>query len=256
MDKVVSAIERTFKRSSLPIAALLFTLLPPGSLAKTPDGAPPAEETVCSALQGAAFGLCNAYCEAQDCDVHPRPSCAQLLANFRRITGMPSFPCDTVCGDGDIGPSEDCDPPGSICPDQVRTCGDDCTCPDPFCGDGILDPGEECDPAAPASFCRSCRDDCTCATSQPRCCVCDDNAGCVDATDAGGCPDGCEAGPAGTVCSDVTGTCVVPQPVCCACAGVSCFEGVHPDECTAQNCVAAPLGSTCTTNGCMTIGIP
>ncbi len=34
----------------------------------TPDGETPAEEIVCDGLSGAAFGLCNAYCEAMDCE--------------------------------------------------------------------------------------------------------------------------------------------------------------------------------------------
>ena len=66
------------------LAALLVTLHPQALSAKTPDGVPPSQETVCSGLTGAAFGLCNAYCEAQDCDVHPRPSCA-LCASTERL---------------------------------------------------------------------------------------------------------------------------------------------------------------------------
>jgi hypothetical protein len=140
------------------------------SSAKTPDGMPPSQEQVCSGLQGAAFGLCNAYCEAQDCDVHPRPSCAALRRNFARLTGSPVLPCDAVCGDGTVNQrTEECDPPGSACADE-RVCQMDCTCPEPVCGDGILDSGEQCDP--PGAPCpndpnRSCRDDCTCP--QPFC---------------------------------------------------------------------------------------
>ena len=62
----------------------------------TPDGQTPAQEKVCSGLSGAAFGLCNAYCEAQDCDVHRRPSCEILRSNFEKVTGAAHFPCDTV----------------------------------------------------------------------------------------------------------------------------------------------------------------
>jgi hypothetical protein len=253
MDNVGHAIERVLGRSSILIAVLIFTLGPLAARAKTPDGAPPSVETVCSALQGAAFGLCNAYCEAQDCDVHPRPSCAQLLANFRRITGMPSFPCDAVCGNEVVDPAEDCDPPGSLCPDRVRTCRMDCTCPEPSCGDGIVDPGEQCDPGSPLSTCRSCQADCTCATAETSCCSCDDEPGCVDPTNAG-CPDGCTPGPSGTVCSESIGRCVVPEPVCCACPGPSCFPGLNGQECELAGCFAAPLGSTCTTAGCVGIG--
>lgn len=40
------------------------------ALGQTPDGDPPAVETICNDLNfsGSAFGLCNAYCEAMDCD--------------------------------------------------------------------------------------------------------------------------------------------------------------------------------------------
>jgi hypothetical protein len=34
----------------------------------TADGDPPAVENECDGLAGAAWGLCNAYCEAMDCD--------------------------------------------------------------------------------------------------------------------------------------------------------------------------------------------
>ena len=34
----------------------------------TPDWMTPHQETVCDSETGAAFGLCNAYCEAMDCE--------------------------------------------------------------------------------------------------------------------------------------------------------------------------------------------
>ena len=37
----------------------------------TPDGQTPAQETMCDGLTGPAFGLCNAYCGAQDCEQRP-----------------------------------------------------------------------------------------------------------------------------------------------------------------------------------------
>jgi hypothetical protein len=60
----------------------------------TPDDKPPAEESVCDGLSGAAFGLCNAFCEAQDCDQHPKKSCDQLRSNFQKLTGLAQFPCE------------------------------------------------------------------------------------------------------------------------------------------------------------------
>ena len=129
-----------------------------GAETDTPDGQTPAEETVCDGLIGAAFRLCNAYCEAQDCDVQEpgRKSCERLRRNFERHTGIPIFPCDGLCGNGIVDAGEDCDrlflfcrggcnPLLGICVDMV--CSEVCSCPEPFCGDLVVDPGEgeECD---------------------------------------------------------------------------------------------------------------
>jgi hypothetical protein len=63
----------------------------------TPDNQPPADETVCDIYSGAAYGLCNAYCEAMDCDnpnVHASTAgCANVRANFMRKTGS-DLPCE------------------------------------------------------------------------------------------------------------------------------------------------------------------
>jgi hypothetical protein len=230
------------------LALGIFTLAPAVSSAKTPDGMPPSQETVCSGFHGAAFGLCNAYCEAQDCDVHPRPSCEHLLHNFRKITGMPAFPCDFRCGNEVIDPNEDCDPPGSACPDRRRVCSSDCTCPQPSCGDGILDPGEQCDPGG-VSIC-PCRPDCTCETTPLGCCECPD--GCLPEP-ATGCPAGCPALP-GLTCGPFTGQCETPVPTCCQCStGIGCFDANSPDACVAQNCAAVP-GASCSDEGCVGFG--
>ena len=53
------------------IWALGFLVIFAGTAtASTADGLTPAEETVCdgAGLTGALWGLCNAYCEAMDCD--------------------------------------------------------------------------------------------------------------------------------------------------------------------------------------------
>jgi hypothetical protein len=65
----------------------------------TPDGSPPAEETVCddAGLTGAAYGLCVAYCEANDCDTCPdSEACDRLFDAYTKITGEDAFPCDEV----------------------------------------------------------------------------------------------------------------------------------------------------------------
>jgi hypothetical protein len=82
------------------IIVLVFGLVWTKSvLAQTHDGQTPAEETVCDVFTGRAFGLCNAYCEAIDCDVYPGPSCPVIREEFRKKTGLEVMPCDVdVCG--------------------------------------------------------------------------------------------------------------------------------------------------------------
>lgn len=64
--------------------------------ARTYAGQPPPHESACADLSGAAFGLCNAFCNAQHCDVEPRPSCEVLRRNFARHTGSSTFPCEVA----------------------------------------------------------------------------------------------------------------------------------------------------------------
>ena len=78
-------------------AAAAFGILVSGAvLAKTPDGKTPASETVCENETGAAWGLCNAYCEAMDCDENPQASqraCYRVGGKFISITGR-ALPCE------------------------------------------------------------------------------------------------------------------------------------------------------------------
>jgi len=60
----------------------------------TPDTDPPAEENVCDGLGGRLWGLCVAYCEAQDCPASEHPSCDVLRDKLSDITGSNQFPCD------------------------------------------------------------------------------------------------------------------------------------------------------------------
>ena len=77
--------------------------------AQTPDGIPADEETICddAGLTGSAWDLCNAYCQAQDCNdlEEPTKSCMMLKKNFAKHTGTDVMPCDIVacalCGDPD-----------------------------------------------------------------------------------------------------------------------------------------------------------
>ncbi len=82
------------------LAAGLVLAVPLIASAQTPDGKTPAVETVCDGEKGAAFGLCNAYCEAMDCDNLPEASpgaCEAVRGQFNRITGR-DLPCEFTCG--------------------------------------------------------------------------------------------------------------------------------------------------------------
>lgn len=94
---------------------LTFALLLTGAgaaLAQTPDGFPPSLETVCDAETGSAYGHCNAYCEAMDCELAndsdplttPNASataCSKVRSKFRQTTGR-DVPCEVTCPCADI----------------------------------------------------------------------------------------------------------------------------------------------------------
>jgi len=74
-------------------AFFLTLLLSFGAQSIFADGLPPSEEDVCDVLQddgitGGLFGLCNAFCEAKDCDDYPEGeaprSCDRILANYNK----------------------------------------------------------------------------------------------------------------------------------------------------------------------------
>ena len=74
------------------------------AIASTPDGETPANENVCDGLQNATpglYGLCVAYCEAQDLDtVDKNPPNTRILANYdkKKQTDDPDMPCvQTPC---------------------------------------------------------------------------------------------------------------------------------------------------------------
>lgn len=79
---------------------ILFGGLAGNAIASTPDGETPANEGVCDSLHGGTpglYGLCVAYCEAQDLDVvgdKPIPN-SRILANYRKKmnAGDPDMPC-------------------------------------------------------------------------------------------------------------------------------------------------------------------
>ena len=89
-------------------AALLtgLTFMSGSAMAQTPDGSTPANEGVCNVLQASGvspglYGLCVAYCEAQDLDsFNKAPPNAKILANYnkRKQASDPAMPCvQPVC---------------------------------------------------------------------------------------------------------------------------------------------------------------
>jgi hypothetical protein len=74
-------------------------------------------QDVCEGLEGSAYDLCGAYCEAQDCDSPDviKRSCLMLKKNFAKHTGTDVMPCDIVacalCSDavgaGTVGECEE-----------------------------------------------------------------------------------------------------------------------------------------------------
>ena len=97
-------------RARLTLTLALLLLCTGAALAQTPDWMTPSEETICDGESGAAFGLCNAYCEAMDCDgpnaQASATACAKVKDKFTNITGRALLPCESC-------PPP---PPGTTCP--------------------------------------------------------------------------------------------------------------------------------------------
>jgi hypothetical protein len=132
------------------LGALLLLAAP--AAAQTPDGQTPAEETVCDGMMGAAWGLCNAYCEAMDCDLYyvlgdaPVPSasmeaCLRVHANFEKVSGLLCPPCLELVRPDLCGGGPDCLGQGAVCDP-----GNDQCCEGLVCTQTIL--GASCQPPA------------------------------------------------------------------------------------------------------------
>jgi hypothetical protein len=109
-------------------------------------------------------------------DNHAPKSCADHVdVNVLCVGG------DTLglCGDGVVGPAEQCDGAGTYTP-NVGVCGPNCFFQHPVCGNGYLELGEQCDPPNGTTC------DSTCKTIAPlnsaSCAFCE-----INATTAGTC---------------------------------------------------------------------
>lgn len=90
-------IRNVIMRLIIPCIAVTLAFAAGPAFASTPDGETPAVETVCDGLTGAEWGLCNAYCEAMDCDSeYPSASdsaCERVLSNFQEHADGEDPPC-------------------------------------------------------------------------------------------------------------------------------------------------------------------
>ncbi len=72
------------------------------------EGQALANDDPCAGEVGAAYGLCNAYCEAMDCDSNfptaSQQACDRVKANYQKkindITNSVPVPCENACDDG------------------------------------------------------------------------------------------------------------------------------------------------------------
>ncbi len=119
---------------NLLLASVAFLVLGSAAYALTPDEIPPAQEFICDLESGAAYGLCNSYCEAMDCETESpnasQEACTKVAEKFTMITGR-ELPCELNCpclanpaffdAVSDPGSWTDCKQNATWCP----TCGPD-----------------------------------------------------------------------------------------------------------------------------------
>jgi|GEM_PF-6576976 len=95
-------LKTIFGAAGMVLLTGLFGISGTAVASGTPDGMTPANENVCNALQSATpglYGLCVAYCEAQDLDtVDKNPPSEKILANYRKKmqSGDPDMPCVAI----------------------------------------------------------------------------------------------------------------------------------------------------------------
>ncbi|HSK76710.1 MAG TPA: hypothetical protein VLQ45_09650 [Thermoanaerobaculia bacterium] len=94
-------------KAHLTLAFALLLVCTGAAMAQTPDWMTPSQETICDNESGAAYGLCNAYCEAMDCELAndndpgtaPKASdtaCSKVRNKFQQTAGR-DLPCEVQC---------------------------------------------------------------------------------------------------------------------------------------------------------------
>jgi len=101
-------------RAFAPFAACAVLALALSSVLLLPETSS-AQANPCAGLSGAAFGLCNAYCNGRRCPERPADdrACERLRRNFERHTGTTVFPCDVASPSGAFVEGR----PGRVSPD-------------------------------------------------------------------------------------------------------------------------------------------
>lgn len=185
---------------------------------------PPCEKNTCDGIEGYPFGLCNAYCEARDCDsddpLAPPWLCNWFFDEFVAVTGEEP-PCL----------QRDCDGVVEECSEEFNECLPSCiiACDEAGNNNGMIDTRDE----------DSCRDDCrfTCLAAAGEClgdCFVDP---CQDTFDnTGMCGGECEIPEFG-----ISGTCAEgsDEGIC------GCVDEREDDPCEDLITTSGMCGGTC-----------
>jgi len=99
MNFLNKKLKTIFGAAGMVLLTGLFGISGTAVASGTPDGQTPANEGMCDSLQGSTpglYGLCVAYCEAQDLDVTDKePPRTKILENYnkKKQAGDPDMPC-------------------------------------------------------------------------------------------------------------------------------------------------------------------
>jgi hypothetical protein len=86
------------------LVSIALACLAAPSGAQTPDGLTPAVEEVCDEAPEGLFGLCNAFCEALDCELQDPADLSQACRSVKRAYLKKSGGAEPPCGSSCTGP--------------------------------------------------------------------------------------------------------------------------------------------------------
>lgn len=85
----------------LLFAGAVSALVVVAASSQTPDGLTPSREDACDEEPAGLFGLCNAWCEALDCELQDPDdlsrACRSVLRNYKKKSGGIAPPCGSSC---------------------------------------------------------------------------------------------------------------------------------------------------------------